>query len=101
MPMRVTGSPSVTGRTLAVVTSRLGLTPVTGSPGHPSPSDWHTRMGEFAAVVRRFMKERGLSLRETARATGYSDHTFVSKVLNGHKPLSPYGAACLDDALQA
>jgi plasmid maintenance system antidote protein VapI len=58
-------------------------------------------MGEFAAVVRRFMQARGMSLRETARAAGYSDHTLLSKALNGRKPVTPYLAACLDDALGA
>lgn len=58
-------------------------------------------MGDFAAVVRRFMKARGMSVRDTARAAGYSDHTLLSKVLNGHKPATPYLAACLDDALGA
>jgi hypothetical protein len=58
-------------------------------------------MGDFAAVVRRFMTERGMSLRATASAAGYSDHTLLSKVLNGHKPVTPYMAACLDDALDA
>jgi transcriptional regulator with XRE-family HTH domain len=58
-------------------------------------------MGEFAVVVRRFMKARGMSLRETARAAGYSDHTLLSKALNGRKPVTPYLAACLDDALGA
>jgi transcriptional regulator with XRE-family HTH domain len=46
-------------------------------------------MGEFAAVVRRFMQARGMSLRETARAAGYSDHTLLSKALNGRKPVTP------------
>jgi hypothetical protein len=63
--------------------------------------DWHTLMGDFAAVVRRFMKARGWSMRETARAAGYSDHTLLSKALNGHKPVTPYLATCLDDALGA
>jgi plasmid maintenance system antidote protein VapI len=58
-------------------------------------------MGDFAAVVRRFMKARGMSLRATAKAAGYSDHTLLSKVLNGHKPVTPYMAACLDDTLGA
>ena len=58
-------------------------------------------MGDFAAVVRRFMTARGMSLRETARAAGYSDHTLLSKVLNGHKPVTPYLAACLDETLEA
>ena len=50
-------------------------------------------MGDFAAVVRRFMTERGMSLRATARAAGYSDHTLLSKALGGHKPVTPYLAA--------
>lgn len=58
-------------------------------------------MGDFAAVVRRFMTMREMSLRETARAAGYSDHTLLSKVLNGRKPVTPYLAASLDDALDA
>jgi hypothetical protein len=58
-------------------------------------------MGDFAAAVRRYMQAREMSLRATARAAGYSDHTLLSKVLNGHKPVTPYMAACLDDALQA
>jgi transcriptional regulator with XRE-family HTH domain len=72
---------------------------VTGSPA--SEHDWRMGMGDFAAEVRRFMKARGMSLRETARAAGYSDHTLLSKVLNGHKPVTPYLAACLDEALAA
>jgi lambda repressor-like predicted transcriptional regulator len=43
-------------------------------------------MGGFAAEVRRFMKARGMSLRETARAAGYSDHTLLSKVLTAISP---------------
>src|SRR5215469_9864946 len=58
-------------------------------------------MGEFAVEIRRYMQARDMSLRATARAAGYSDHTLLSKVLNGHKPVIPYMAACLDDALQA
>lgn len=33
------------------------------------------------------MHARGMSVRATARAAGYSDHTLVSKVLSGHKPI--------------
>jgi tetratricopeptide (TPR) repeat protein len=59
-------------------------------------------MGEdFAAVVQRYMDERGMSVRATARAAGYSDHTLLSKVLNGHKPATPWLAAKLDTALGA
>jgi hypothetical protein len=41
-----------------------------------------------------------MSLRGLARAAGY-DASHLSKVLNGHKPASPYLAARLDDALGA
>jgi hypothetical protein len=47
------------------------------------------------------MSERGMSERATARAAGYSDHTLLSKVLNGHKAATPWLAAKLDDALGA
>jgi uncharacterized protein YhbP (UPF0306 family) len=42
-----------------------------------------------------------MSVRATARAAGYSDHTLLSKVLNGHKPVTPYLAGRLDRALGA
>src|SRR5690348_5102123 len=58
-------------------------------------------MGEFTALVRRLMDERGLTLRKLALKAGYSDHTLLSKVLNGKKPLTPYMAASLDRALEA
>jgi plasmid maintenance system antidote protein VapI len=58
-------------------------------------------MDDFAAVVQRHMDSRGMSVRATARAAGYSDHTLLSKVLNGHKPITPYLAAKLDRALEA
>jgi tetratricopeptide (TPR) repeat protein len=58
-------------------------------------------MGDFADVVRRYMDERGTSVRATARAAGYSDHTLLSKVLNGHKAPTHYLAGRLDDALGA
>jgi transcriptional regulator with XRE-family HTH domain len=57
-------------------------------------------MADFAAEVRRLMEERGISLRGLARAAHY-DPSHLSKVLNGHKPASPYLAARLDDALDA
>jgi transcriptional regulator with XRE-family HTH domain len=59
-----------------------------------------TRMAEFAAEVRRLMAERGMSLRGLAKAASY-DPSYLSKVLSGHKPSSPYLAARLDDALGA
>ena len=58
-------------------------------------------MGEFSDVVRRYMDARGMSVRATARAAGYSDHTLLSKVLNEHKDATPHLAARLDDALGA
>ena len=57
-------------------------------------------MAEFAAEVRRLMAERGISLRGLAKASNY-DPSYLSKVLSGHKPSSPYLAARLDDALGA
>jgi len=42
-----------------------------------------------------------MPVRATARAAGYSDHTLLSKVLNGHKPVTPWLAAKLDRALDA
>jgi transcriptional regulator with XRE-family HTH domain len=57
-------------------------------------------MADFAAEVRRFMAERGLSLRGLARAASY-DPSHLSKVLSGHKAASPYLAARLDDVLGA
>ena len=57
-------------------------------------------MAEFAAEVRRLMTERGMSLRGLAKAANY-DPSYLSKVLSGHKPSSPYLAARLDDALGA
>ncbi|MCW2929813.1 MAG: hypothetical protein JWM19_775 [Actinomycetia bacterium] len=59
-------------------------------------------MGEdFGDVVRRYMDERGLSGRATARAAGYSDHTLLSKAMNGSKAVTPNLAARLDKALGA
>jgi transcriptional regulator with XRE-family HTH domain len=57
-------------------------------------------MADFAAEVRRLMTERGMSLRGLAKASNY-DPSYLSKVLSGHKPSSPYLAARLDDALGA
>ena len=57
-------------------------------------------MAEFAAEIRRLMAERGMSLRGLAKAANY-DPSYLSKVLSGHKPSSPYLAARLDDALSA
>lgn len=57
-------------------------------------------MADFAAEVRRLMAERGISLRGLAKASNY-DPSYLSKVLPGQKPSSPYLAARLDDALNA
>ena len=57
-------------------------------------------MADFAAEVRHWMAERGMSLRGLARAAPY-DPSLLSKILNGHRPYSPYIAARLDDALGA
>lgn len=55
-------------------------------------------MADFAAEVRRLMTERAISLRRLAKAASY-DPSYLSKVLSGYKPSSPYLAARLDDAL--
>jgi transcriptional regulator with XRE-family HTH domain len=57
-------------------------------------------MAVFADEVRRLIAERGMSLRGLAKASNY-DPSYLSKVLSGHKPSSPYLAARLDDALGA
>lgn len=57
-------------------------------------------MADFAAVVRRYMTLRGMTLRGLASAAHY-DKGQLSKVLNGHRPVTPYLAACLDEALEA
>ncbi len=56
---------------------------------------------DFTMVVERYMSECGMSVRATAKAAGYSDHTLLSKVLNGHKPVTHYLAMKLDRALSA
>jgi len=57
-------------------------------------------MADFADEVRRLMAERGLSLRALGRAARY-DPSYLSKVLSGRKPASPFLAARLDDVLSA
>ena len=57
-------------------------------------------MADFAAVVRRYMQDRSLSLRGLARAASY-DPSYLSKVLGGHKPVTPYLGARLDEVLDA
>lgn len=55
-------------------------------------------MEDFAAVVERHMNARGMSLRAPA-ARQATPHTLLSKVLNGHKPVTHYLAMKLDRAL--
>lgn len=57
-------------------------------------------MADFSGEVRRLMADRGMSLRGLAKASNY-DPSYLSEVLSGHKPSSPYLAARLDDALSA
>jgi len=57
-------------------------------------------MADFGDEVRRFMAERGLSLRGLAKEAHY-DASLLSKVLSGQKPCSPYLAGSLDRALGA
>lgn len=57
-------------------------------------------MADFAGTVRHWMGRRGMSVRGLARAAHY-DQGLLSKVLNGHRPYSPYLAARLDAALGA
>jgi transcriptional regulator with XRE-family HTH domain len=57
-------------------------------------------MADFAETVRHWMDQRGMSVRGLARAAHY-DQGLLSKVLNGHRPHSPYLAARLDTALGA
>lgn len=57
-------------------------------------------MADFAAVVRRYMNERGMSLRGLAAAAHY-DPGLLSKVLRGQRPHSEYLAEQLDRALGA
>jgi transcriptional regulator with XRE-family HTH domain len=57
-------------------------------------------MADFHVVVRRLMAERGFSLRGLAREAGY-DPSYLSKVINGRKPCSPFVAKRLDVILDA
>lgn len=42
-------------------------------------------MSEFGSEVGRLLSERGMSLHQAARLTHY-DVSYLSKVVNGHKP---------------
>ena len=57
-------------------------------------------MAEFHVVIRRLMADRGFTLRGLAREAGY-DPSYLSKVINGKKPCSPFVARRLDDILEA
>jgi transcriptional regulator with XRE-family HTH domain len=50
--------------------------------------------------IRQLMDERELSLRQVAKLVNY-DASYLSKVMNGHKPLTPHLAAALDNKLEA
>ena len=82
-----------------MVTVPKTVTAVTGSP---SRGRLARDVGDdFAAVVRRYMGERGMSVRATASAAGYSGHALLSRVLNGRQAPTPWLAARLDDVLTA
>ncbi len=55
---------------------------------------------DFTEVTRRYMEERGTSLRALAKQAGY-DPSYLSKVLRGLKPCGPKMADDLDKALNA
>ncbi len=57
-------------------------------------------MSELGSEVGRLLAERGMSLRQAARLAHY-DVSYLSKVVNGHKPGSPGLAAALDEVLGA
>lgn len=71
--------------------------PPAAAPAPPPPG----RAEDFTAILRWHMNAQGMSTRKTARAAGYADHTLLSKVLNGHKAITPHMAAKLDAALSA
>ena len=57
-------------------------------------------MSEFGDEIRRLLVERGISLREAARQSHF-DASYLSKVINGHKPGTAYLAGVLDEVLSA
>jgi transcriptional regulator with XRE-family HTH domain len=57
-------------------------------------------MTEFGSEFARLLSERGMSLRQAARLTHY-DVSYLSKVVNGHKPGSAELAEALDKVLDA
>lgn len=58
-------------------------------------------MNDFADAVHRHRKQRGWSLRRTAREAGYSGHAYLSRVLSGSQPVTPALAVNLDRVLDA
>lgn len=58
-------------------------------------------MSDFADAVHRHQTRRGWSLRGLAAVAGYSDHSYLSRVLAGHKPVTPALAVNLDRVLGA
>lgn len=58
-------------------------------------------MADFAAVVRRYMTLRGIKSQRGLAAAAHFDPGQLSKVLGGQRPVTPYLAACLDEALDA
>jgi hypothetical protein len=57
-------------------------------------------MADFAAVVRRYMDERGVGIRALARAVNY-DPSYLSKIVRGVKPCGAEMARRIDRALGA
>jgi transcriptional regulator with XRE-family HTH domain len=57
-------------------------------------------VSEFGSEVKRLLAEQGISLRKAAKLTHY-DVSYLSKVVNGHKPGSPELAAAMDKVLEA
>jgi transcriptional regulator with XRE-family HTH domain len=53
-------------------------------------------VSEFGREVARLLAERGMSMRQAAKLTHY-DFTYISKVVNGHKP----GSVALGEALDS
>lgn len=58
-------------------------------------------MNDFADAVNRHKDLRGWSLRRLASEAGYKGHAYLSKVLNGHQPVTPALAVTLDRILGA
>lgn len=57
-------------------------------------------VNEFGSEIKRLLADRGMSLHQAARLAHY-DVSYLSKVVNGHKPGSRELAAALDKVLDA